>query len=222
MEIKQETLIDKLRDKTSDQLLHMRAEGDMLADEWHVLIETVLRERGEVIPDMPTQPIFIERERKSTKGDVLVCALIGGASIVVSKMIAHSEIGLIISLLCVGYLFIKHMRNSTLLPEQLAEEQAVEEANRLGLNELMKCAADGNVVRVQELLAFRAMNVNARSATGSTALFYAARNGHTEIIELLLQAGADSSIKNDKGATAADIAHKFGHAESATRFATHS
>ena len=212
MEAENESLIDKLRRKTTVELLHMRAEGDMLADEWHALIETVLRERGENVPPFPTAPIVIEKMRQPMKGDAFLCGMLVVASMGLSRMTAHSAYGLVASLLFVGYFLIKHMRNAALPPKQYAEEQAANEANALGLDELMKCAADGNSARVKELLAFHAFDINARSANGSTALFYAARNGHEEIVALLLGAGADPTIKNDKGSTASDIAVRYGHA----------
>ncbi len=44
-----ETLEVKLRKLPSEKLLAMRAEGDMLADEWHQAIVKIFSERGESV-----------------------------------------------------------------------------------------------------------------------------------------------------------------------------
>ena len=44
---------------------------------------------------------------------------------------------------------------------------------------------------------------------GATALHYAARRGDMEIVELLLSAGADPSLKNDLGQDAAAMCKSF-------------
>jgi hypothetical protein len=51
----------------------------------------------------------------------------------------------------------------------------------------------------------RGADPNIQDDQGQTALMFTARNGHTEIMELLILAGADPGIKNDQDKTAADI-----------------
>lgn len=46
---------------------------------------------------------------------------------------------------------------------------------------------------------------------GCTPLHHAATNGHTDSVLLLLKAGADMSIQNNSGFTAAQLAKKYGH-----------
>ena len=52
------------------------------------------------------------------------------------------------------------------------------------------------------------INVNAQNNFGETALMLAARNGITELVEILLNAGADKNIKNKKNLTALDFANR--------------
>lgn len=42
--------------------------------------------------------------------------------------------------------------------------------------------------------------------TGDTPLIIAARNGNTEIVEMLLNHGADLTLQNDSGESALDVA----------------
>ena len=46
-------------------------------------------------------------------------------------------------------------------------------------------------------------NVDARAPNQSTALMLAARNGHRGVVEALVKAGADISLVNENGLTAA-------------------
>ena len=58
----------------------------------------------------------------------------------------------------------------------------------------------------------RNMSINAKSdASGNTALHGAARSGHFEVVQLLLDRGSDSKEKNYKGMTALDMALQYGH-----------
>ena len=59
-------------------------------------------------------------------------------------------------------------------------------------------------------------DVNVRALDGATALFMAAAHGHTEIIELLMRAGADVSIRGPQGKTPVDVAiTRYGDADTA-------
>jgi ankyrin repeat protein len=62
--------------------------------------------------------------------------------------------------------------------------------------------------------------VNARQGTsgmGFTPLMEAALNGQTAMVDLLLEHGADRTMRDDKGYTAADQARGNGHAALADR-----
>ena len=55
--------------------------------------------------------------------------------------------------------------------------------------------------------------VNERQSGGFTPLMSASQNGDTELLTLLLAHGADPSVRDDQGRSAADIARAAGHAE---------
>uniref|UniRef100_A0A8B9PMC6 K Homology domain-containing protein n=1 Tax=Apteryx owenii TaxID=8824 RepID=A0A8B9PMC6_APTOW len=69
---------------------------------------------------------------------------------------------------------------------------------------LMEAAQEGHLELVKYLLAaeitdavFLGANVHATTATGDTALTYACENGHTDVADVLLQAGADLDKQED-------------------------
>jgi ankyrin repeat protein len=51
---------------------------------------------------------------------------------------------------------------------------------------LILASRDGNIDFVEELLQFPGINVNIQDHNGNTALMFAARNGHTDIVNRLL------------------------------------
>jgi ankyrin repeat protein len=55
--------------------------------------------------------------------------------------------------------------------------------------------------------------VNAKDNLGGTALMRAAFDGHKEVVELLLEKGADVNAKDKDGGTALMIAYVKGHKE---------
>lgn len=57
------------------------------------------------------------------------------------------------------------------------------------------------------------LKIDRKPRAGSTALIYAARNNQMEPVKALLTAGANITIKTDKGDTALQIAQRFGHQE---------
>ncbi len=65
-----------------------------------------------------------------------------------------------------------------------------------------------NIIRL--LLEAKA-DVDSRSRTGLTPLMMAAGIGDMEVTDLLLQGGAETSLRSDDGLTAADIARREGH-----------
>jgi ankyrin repeat protein len=52
--------------------------------------------------------------------------------------------------------------------------------------------------------------VNGVSKIGKTALHYAAAAGHTQVIALLLDHGADPTLKDNQGSTPLDLARAGG------------
>jgi uncharacterized protein len=76
-------------------------------------------------------------------------------------------------------------------------------------------AAAAHSVPIARLLLERGAPVNARQGTsglGFTPLMEAALNGQTEMVDLLLEHGADRTMREDKGHTAGDYARQNGHA----------
>jgi ankyrin repeat protein len=81
-------------------------------------------------------------------------------------------------------------------------------------------AAAARSVPLARLLLERGAPVNARQGRGDggfTPLMEAAFNGQDEMVELLMRHGADSSMKEGDGKTAADHARARGHAALADR-----
>ncbi len=82
------------------------------------------------------------------------------------------------------------------------------------LNERLAIAAgEGDLAKVQLLLA-RGASPNSEGPDGvSTALIEAAWGGHTAIVELLLAKGADVNRRDSEGKRALDRAREEGHEE---------
>jgi hypothetical protein len=91
------------------------------------------------------------------------------------------------------------------------EEEAKREASRDHVREFVEAAYAGNVEHVRAALA-RGMDVNVREKRYSaTALAAAASAGHAEIVDLLLDAGADPLLKDCRGRIPSLIAIQSGH-----------
>jgi ankyrin repeat protein len=76
-------------------------------------------------------------------------------------------------------------------------------------------AAAARSVPIARLLLERGAPVNARQGTsglGFTPLMEAALNGQTKMVDLLLEYGADRTMRDEKGQTAGDHARQNGHA----------
>jgi len=69
-----------------------------------------------------------------------------------------------------------------------------------------KIRADGDSKAMIE----HGADVNAKDNYGYTVLILAARNGHTEIVELLIERGADIEAMNNDGNTALIQAARYG------------
>src|SRR5690606_27955072 len=77
-------------------------------------------------------------------------------------------------------------------------------------NRLFAAAESGSLRDVQRALDAGA-SVNAQIGEGGyTALMWASSRGHAPVVELLLKAGADTTLKNFLGKTAPDIALREG------------
>ena len=75
-----------------------------------------------------------------------------------------------------------------------------------GRTALMHAVDKGYTLMVPLLLAAEGVDVDIRAADGATALFMAVVHGHGEVVERLLKAGADISIKGPRSKTPMDVA----------------
>ncbi len=79
--------------------------------------------------------------------------------------------------------------------------------------DLLQAARKSDLAKVKALLD-QGTDVNSKSAYGSTALFFAADRGNTQMVALLLERGANPNVKDTfYGATALTWAASKGHAE---------
>jgi ankyrin repeat protein len=74
-------------------------------------------------------------------------------------------------------------------------------------------AATGDHVEAMDLLLDRGIDVNARYNHRLTALMWAAGSGAAASVKRLLERGADRTLEDDRGKTAAVIARETRHAE---------
>jgi hypothetical protein len=88
-------------------------------------------------------------------------------------------------------------------------------ANKSALvNLLIQAGADwavgkSNIDIIKELIEWRAININKQDNKGWTALMIAAKDGHADIVKLLLANGANPTIKNKNGITALDVSSQY-------------
>lgn len=84
------------------------------------------------------------------------------------------------------------------------------EVNRPGWTPLHYAAAIGNNDIVKVLLD-KSAYIDAESPNKTTPMMMAARGGHIMTVKLLLDEGADATLKNELGMSAIDFAEKFNH-----------
>ena len=80
-------------------------------------------------------------------------------------------------------------------------------------SELLTASSTGNIGEVNALLngGTLSADINQQDSAGLTALMLASRNGHTEVVVLLLSKGADIDIQSNEGESALMIASSGGH-----------
>lgn len=95
------------------------------------------------------------------------------------------------------------------------------DVNKTGWAPLHYAASAGSPQHAQiiSLLLERHAYIDAASPNGTTPLMMAAHYGSTEAVQLLLEEGADPTLKNQLGLTATDFAMRVGRTESAEKIA---
>ena len=96
------------------------------------------------------------------------------------------------------------------------------DVNKTGWAPLHYAASAGSPQHAQiiSLLLERHAYIDAASPNGTTPLMMAAHYGSTEAVQLLLEEGADPTLKNQLGLAATDFAMRVGRTESAEKIAT--
>lgn len=105
-------------------------------------------------------------------------------------------------------LMLAAYKNNVAAVKALLDKEA--EPNTTGWTALHYAATVGNDEIVQMLLDASAY-IDAGSPNNTTPLMMAARGGQILTVKLLLDSGADATLKNDVGMTAIDFAKKFNH-----------
>lgn len=94
-----------------------------------------------------------------------------------------------------------HGGHFALSMELLARGASANCANRFGASPLHFAAEHGHLSLVQDLIEKGAAFVHRKDKNGDSALFYAVRKGHTEIVKFLLGQGVDPQVPNYVGDT---------------------
>ena len=109
-------------------------------------------------------------------------------------------------------LMLAALKGHTEIVKRLVEKGA--DVNKPGWAPLHYAATNGHIEIMNLLLEHHAY-IDASSPNGSTPLMMAALYGTASAVKLLLEAGADPTIKNTLGLTAIDFAYRDRRAESA-------
>jgi ankyrin repeat protein len=81
----------------------------------------------------------------------------------------------------------------------------------LGPSALHNAADQGHLALVLDILSRRLMDVSDRGSHGQTPLHYAAMKGHADIVQTLLDHGADHEVVDMIDYTALDLAISYRH-----------
>jgi uncharacterized protein len=98
------------------------------------------------------------------------------------------------------------------LVKKLVERGA--DVNKTGWTALHYAATNGHLA-IMELLLEQHAYIDAESPNGTTPLMMAAHYGTPAAVKLLLEAGADATLKNHLGLSAVDFAHQASRRDSA-------
>jgi ankyrin repeat protein len=144
----------------------------------------------------------------------LLLALRSGSFAVATELVAHPDIQVELrSNKDESPLMLAAIKGRLDLCRQLIARDA--DVNKPGWTPLHYAAANSlsEAVEVVRLLLEHFAYIDADSPNGTTPLMMAARYGSYEVVQVLLDAGADPSLKNALGLTALDFAEKVAHTE---------
>jgi ankyrin repeat protein len=96
--------------------------------------------------------------------------------------------------------------------QYLLSTDAASTHNRNGMTPLHAASGKGRLGTVQYLLSTAKYDVDARDINDETALHYACIHGHIQVVQCLIEAGANVEAMNELGSTALHMASDFGHA----------
>jgi uncharacterized protein len=109
-------------------------------------------------------------------------------------------------------LMMAALRGQTEIVRKLIARDA--DVNKTGWTPLHYAATSARLDIIELLLENHAY-IDAESPNGTTPLMMAAQYGSPAAVKLLLEAGADASLKNQRGLGAIDFAHQGGRRDSA-------
>lgn len=118
-------------------------------------------------------------------------------------------------------LMIAALKGHLAQAQHLIERRA--EVNKPGWTPLHYAASNeaaASIAMVRLLLEHHAY-IDAESPNRTTPLMMAAHYGNQAVVQLLLEEGADSTVKNEMGLSAIDFAHRAGRTETANIIAAH-
>jgi ankyrin repeat protein len=83
--------------------------------------------------------------------------------------------------------------------------------NPRNISPLWRAAQSASLTVDKLLLDTQAVDLNAQSTAGRSPIFWAAANGHTRIVDLLLDRGANPSLPDENGRIRLSVAKENGH-----------
>jgi len=94
--------------------------------------------------------------------------------------------------------------------KKLKEDNIIGTTEQTDINEMFyKYSIEGDTKRVLTLVLSGTINVNMQNDAGNTPIIVASDYGHSQIVKILLNNGADPNIENKNGWTAIDFAVGF-------------
>lgn len=200
---------DEYREYTSEYLLELRARGEHLSQERHKLIEEVFAERNEKLPNIPLKPIFHTKQqakRNASKtsikykviffiGLLLSFAIVGVIS-QYAKILPELKLALIVITVFI-VIYLISSKKSIFEDSDKSDE----------FTPLILCSINGDLNAARELIALGA-DIDELSSKGNTALIYAVRNNHLDLVKLFLENGANKGIISSRNLTAHQTAVK--------------